>query len=132
MSEQVSGKHGPVEDEHIKRQDLTEIQEHGEEWPDREDAGEWPDDGVWAPEGRLAGAPDAPDYRAIELRSDLARYLGRETFPATREQLVRVLTDRQAEAPLLDLVSALPPATRIANVGELIRALGLPVQEHRA
>jgi hypothetical protein len=131
MSEQASAKHGPVEDEHIKRQDLTEIQEHGEEWPDLEDAGEWPGDGLWAPEARLPGAPDGPDYRAIELRSELARYLGRATFPATREDLLRVLTDRQAEAPLLDLVSALPSATRIANVGELIRALGLPVQERR-
>lgn len=132
MSEQASAKHGPAEDEHIKRQDLAEIQEHGEEWPDPEDADEWPDDGVWAPEGRLASAPDGPNYRAIELRSELARHLGRATFPATREQLLRVLTDRQVEAPLLDLVSALPAATKIVNVGELIRALGLPVQERRA
>lgn len=130
MSEQASAKHGPVEDEHIKRQDLTEIQEHGEEWPDLEDADEWPDDGIWAPEGRLPA--DGADYRAIELRSELARYLGRATFPATREELLAVLTDRQAEAALLDLVSALPPSTRIANVGELIRALGLPVHERRA
>ncbi len=129
MSEQVSAKHGPAEDDLIKRQDLTEIRDHGEEWPDLEDAALWPDDGIWAPEARLAGTPG---FRAIERRSELARYLGRTMFPATREELLHTLAARQAEPPLPDLVAALPPRTTVANVGELIRALGLPVEEHRA
>jgi hypothetical protein len=132
MSEQVSATHGPAEDDHIKRQDRTELQEHGEEWPDLDEADEWPDQGSWAPEARFAGPPDGPDFRAIELRSELARHLGRTTFPATREQLLRTLTERNAEQPVLDLVSALPPGTTVANVGELIRAVGLPVEEPRA
>jgi hypothetical protein len=132
MSEQVSATHGPAEDDLIKRQDRSEIQEHGEEWPDRQDSDEWPDPGTWAPEARFAGSPDGPDFRAIELRSELARHLDRATFPATREQLLRTLTERQAEQPLLDLVSALAPRATVANVGALIRKVGLPVDERRA
>jgi hypothetical protein len=132
MSEQVSATHGPAEDEHIKRQDRTEIQEHGDEWPDLAESDEWPGQGTWAPEARFAGTPEGPDFRGIELRSELARQLGRTTFPAKREQLLRTLTERRAEPPLLDLIAALPPRTAVANVGELIRAVGLPVEEHRA
>jgi hypothetical protein len=132
MSEQVSATHGPVEDEHIKRQDRTELQEHGEEWPDRAESDDGPDEGSWAPEGRFASTPDGPDFQAIELRSELARHLDRTTFPATREQLLRALLDRQAEQPVLDLVSSLPPRTTVDSVGELIRAAGLPVEERSA
>ncbi len=66
MSEQVSATHGPAEDELIKRQDLTEIRNHGEEWPDLEDAGVWPDDGIWAPEARLADHAGLPRHRAAQ------------------------------------------------------------------
>jgi hypothetical protein len=132
MSEQVSAKHGPAEDDHLKRQDRTEIQEHGEEWPDLQDIDVWPDNGIWAPESRLVAGPAGPDFRAIELRSELARHLDRATFPATREQLARVLTERQAEPRLLGLVSALPPETTVTSVGDLIRTAGLPMEEHRS
>ncbi len=132
MSEQVSATHGPAEDDQIKRQDRTELQEHGEEWPDLEESDEFPDQGSWAPEARFAGAPDGPDFQAIELRSELARHLDRTTFPATREQLMRTLMERQAEQPVLDLVTALPPRTTVDDVGELIRAVGLPVEERGA
>jgi hypothetical protein len=132
MSEQVSATHGPAEDDQIKRQDRTELQEHGEEWPDPEESDEWPDQGSWAPEARFADTPDGPDFQAIELRSELARHLDRTTFPARREQLIRTLMDRQAEQPVLDLVSALPPRTTVDGIGELIRAVGLPVEEREA
>jgi hypothetical protein len=132
MSEQVSAKHGPAEDDLIKRQDRTDIQAHGEEWPDAEESDAWPIDGVWAPEGRFAGTLAGPDFQAIELRSELARHLDRTTFPATREQLLRTLGARQADQRLLDMVSALRPRTTLANVGDLIRAVGLPVEERQA
>jgi Protein of unknown function (DUF2795) len=131
MSEQFSGTHGPAEDDHIKRQDRSDILGHGEEWPDPEDSDVWPDQGIWAPEARFASTPEGPDFQAIELRSELARHLDRTTFPAAREQLLRTLMDHQAEQPVLDLVSALPARGVIDSVGELIRAVGLPVEERR-
>jgi hypothetical protein len=132
MSEQVSAKHGPAEDDLIKRQDRTEIIGRGEEWPDLQESDEWPDQGIWAPEARFEGSPDGPDFQAIELRSELARHVDRTMFPATREQLLRTLMDRQAEQPVLDLASALPPRTTVDSVGDLIRAVGIAVEKRRA
>ena len=50
MSEQISGTHGPAEDDAIKQQDRRELQEHGTEWPD-EDA---PDEGEPSDAGNFA------------------------------------------------------------------------------
>ncbi len=132
MSEQISGTHGPVEDDAIKRQDRSELQAHGEEWPEPESSGEDEGEGeaTWAPEGRFAGTGE--DWQAIELRSDLARHLDRTTFPATRAHLLEALTADQAEQRLLDLVSSLPDDAAFASLGELLPALGLPVEERPA
>jgi hypothetical protein len=129
MSEQFSATHGPAEDDLIKRQDRSEILGHGEEWPDPEESDVWPDQGIWAPEARFASTPEGPDFQAIELRSQLARHLDRTTFPATREQILRTLTERQAEPPVLNLALALRPRATVNSVGALVRAAGLPVEE---
>lgn len=129
MSEQTSGPLGPARDEATKRQQLRELQARGEQWPDPEETDEPETDAAWAPEGRFAGTPGAEDWQAIELRSDLARHLGRAAFPATRAHLLQALEADQAGQRLLDMVSALPGRSSFATVGELARALGLPVEE---
>jgi len=132
MSEQVSGTHGPREDDAIKRQDRSELQAHGEEWPEPESSGEDEPEATWAPEGRFAGTLPGEDWQAIELRSDLARHLDRAAFPATRAHLLQTLAALQAEQRLLDLVSSLPDGATFASLGELLRAVGLPVEERPA
>ncbi|HUY49858.1 MAG TPA: DUF2795 domain-containing protein [Streptosporangiaceae bacterium] len=132
MSEQVSGTHGPAEDDAIKRQDRSELQAHGEEWPEPESSGEAEPTATWAPEGRFAGTLPGEDWAAIELRSDLARHLDRTAFPATRAHLLTTLAAHQAEQRLLDLVSPLPDGATFASLGELLRALGLPMEERPA
>jgi hypothetical protein len=132
MSEQVSGTHGPREDDAIKRQDRTELQAHGEEWPEPELSGGDEPEASWAPEGRFAGTSPGEDWQAIELRSDLARHLDRTAFPATRAHLLQALAGHQAEQRLLDLVSSLPDDATFASLGELLPALGLPVEERPA
>jgi hypothetical protein len=129
MSEQASGTHGPREDEAIKRQDRRELQEHGDEWPEPESATGDEPEAAWAPEGRFAGTLPGENWEAIELRSDLARHLDRTAFPATRAHLLETLTAHQADQRLLDLVSSLPAGAAPASLGELLRALGLPVEE---
>jgi hypothetical protein len=129
MSEQFSGTHGPAEDDAIKRQDRSELQAHGDEWPDPELSDEGESDATWAPEGRFAGSPQGEDLTAIELRSDLARQLDRSAFPATRAQLLTSLEARNAGDRLVDLVSALPDGTKFGSLSELLRAAGLPVDE---
>ena len=128
MSEQASGTHGPLRDEAIKRQDRAEAREYAGEWPEPE---EEPDDetereAVWAPAARLAESPVPEDWEAVELRSDLARHLDRTVWPATRERLVEILTERDAGDRLLERVTSLPEGQRYASLGELTRALGLP------
>ena len=128
MSEQVSGTHGPAEDDAIKRQDRSELEAHGEEWPDPESAGEDDSDTTWASPGRFAGTPGFQDWEAIELRSDLARHLDRAVFPATRARLLETLTAHAADQRLLDLVSSLPGRPRFASLADVLRALGLPIE----
>jgi hypothetical protein len=128
MSEQVSAKHGRVEDDAIKRQDRSELPAMAQEWPDPES----PDaqaDAVWAPEGRFAGAQALEDWQAIEMRSDLARRLDRTAFPATRSHLLDLLQSQQAGQRLIDLVSTLEAGVTFANLSELLHALRLDVEE---
>jgi hypothetical protein len=129
VSEQISGTHGPAEDDAIKRQDRSELQAHGEEWPEPESSDEVDSAATWAPAGRFAGTPGWEDWEAVELRSDLARHLDRASFPATRAHLLETLEARQADPRLLDLVSSLPGRARFASLGGLLRALGLPIEE---
>ena len=122
MSEQGSGTHGPVRDDAIKKVEREEAHDLAKEWPEPEDEGEEADpDATWAPEGRFAGR----EWEAIELRSDLARHLDRTVWPATRERLLEILTERNAGDRLLELVTSLPEGPRYASLRELTRALGL-------
>jgi hypothetical protein len=127
VSEQGSGTHGPVRDDAIKRQDEAEARDYVEEWPEPETE---PDDetereATWAPGARLADSPTPEDWEAVELRSDLARHLDRTVWPATRERLLEILTERNAGDRLLELVTSLPEGPRYASLRELTRALGL-------
>lgn len=127
MSEQTGGKHGPAEDEAIKRQDRTDLQEQGEEWPGPVAPDEPP--AVWAEEGRFAGTPPDEDWQGIELRSDLARQLNRADFPVTRARLLEILNGNLADQRLLDLASALPDEGSFGNLAELLPAMGLPTDQ---
>ena len=131
MSEQASGTHGPLRDETIKRQDEAEAREYAGEWPepDEEPDDETEREAIWAPAARLAESAAPEDWQAVELRSDLARHLDRTAWPATREQLLEILTERQAGDRLLEMASALPGDQRYHNVGELARALGLEPEQ---
>jgi hypothetical protein len=127
VSEQVSGTHGPLRDEAIKREDEAEARQYAGEWPEPETE---PEDeteraAVWAPAARLAESPARENWEAVELRSDLARHLDRTVWPVARERLVEILTERDAGDRLLELAAALPEGRRYENLRELLRALGL-------
>jgi hypothetical protein len=134
MSEQVSGTHGPREDDALKREVRSELQAkratRAEEWLEPEPPGEDEPEASWALEGRPGGTPPGEDWDTIELRSDLARHLDRSAFPATKARLLETLASHQAEQRLVDLLAPLPDSATFANLGELLRALGFPI-EHR-
>jgi Protein of unknown function (DUF2795) len=134
MSEQESGVHGPREDDALKREVRSELQANratrAEEWLEPEPPGEDEPEATWALQGKPGATPPGEDWETIELRSDLARHLGRAAFPASRDHVLETLRAHQAEQRLLDLVSPLPEGATFANFGELLRALGIPA-EHR-
>lgn len=133
MSE-VSGTHGPREDDAIKRELRGDLQAKREtrveEWREGEPAGEDEPEATWAPEGKPGGTPQGEGQEVIEMRSDLARHLDRNAFPATRARLLGSLREHQAEQQLLDLVSALPDdKTTYENLHDVLTALGIGVEE---
>jgi Protein of unknown function (DUF2795) len=134
MSEQTGGQYGPREDDELKREVRGEIQANratrAEEWLEPEPPGEDEPEATWALAGHPGATPPGEDWDVIELRSDLARHLDRTSFPATTEHLVESLEEHQAEQRLLDLVASLPARARFGNLGDVLHALGIPV-EHR-
>jgi Protein of unknown function (DUF2795) len=134
MSEQVSGTHGPVRDEAIKRADKAEAREYAGEWPEPEvePEDETEREAIWAPAARLADSPAPEDWEAVELRSDLARYLDRTAWPITRARLLKILTQGGAGDRLLELAASLPKGHRYQSLAELAGALGLEPEERRS
>ena len=136
MTEQSSGTHGPREDDALKREVRSDLQAHretrAEEWLEAEPPAEDEPEATWAPAGRPGATPPGEDWETIELRSNLARHLDRTAFPATRAHLLETLASHQAEQRLLDLVSSLPADATLASLGELLRALGLPIEQRPA
>lgn len=130
MSEQVSRKHGPAEDEAIKRQDRHDLELEGEERPDAEWLGEGEVAPDWAAAGRFADVPPGEYWADIELRSELARLLISTDFPVTGAALAQKLAERQASRELTDRAAALPGNTAFASLHDVVAALGLSI-EHR-
>lgn len=124
--ERESTKHGPLQDEELKRE--TEAMErstsaqrpHVEEWREVEPAGDIPAD---------RRQPD-PEADAIMLRSELARVLTSDDFPARRDAVAARLEDADVPAALTDAVARLDPHQRFASAREVMVALGINAPEH--
>lgn len=134
MTEETGGKYGPREDDALKREMRGDLQAgratRAEEWREPQPPGEDEPEATWALQGHPGGTPPGEDWDTIELRSRLAQHLDRTAFPATREHLIEVLQEHQAEDQLIDLVSGLPEGTTYASFRDVLEALGIPI-EHR-
>ena len=105
---------------------------HAEEWKDPEPSGEDQPDADRAPDGTLhGGVPEGMTAEDVEGRSELARYLGKNVYPATG----RELADRAASSGAPDRVRSalgqLPTDQTFANVAEVWSALGHGTEAHR-
>ena len=121
--ERGNTKHGPLRDEQLAQETEGMVRggpqtSHTEEWRQPEPV----DD-----PRELFEAEDAAitEEQAIELRSELARLLTRDEFPLTRHALLAVLDAKDASAPLVARVTALPGRPHYQSTHELIEALGL-------
>lgn len=129
--ERGNTKHGPVHDEEMAHE--TEgmargapQRPHGEEWRETE-----PVEDAVPPLRRGDGANPRPDSRDIELRSELARLLTKDLFPADRDALLARLEDADAPADLSQRVATLPAGQRYASRHDVMVALGIASPETR-
>ncbi|WP_406379243.1 DUF2795 domain-containing protein [Streptomyces sp. NBC_00197] len=84
-----------------------------EEWQDPEPAAD--DDPA------IAGGPVAESLETLRL--DLARFLGRTSFPAGPRALIDVLREKNAPEQLADSLERLPDEEHYANAHELALAV---------
>lgn len=122
--ERGNTKHGPAHDDQLahEAQAMTRggaQRDHTEEWRESEPV----EDSVPAP----ARGPADPDTRD---RSELARVMTRDVFPATQETLLRRLASSDAPPDVADRVrNGLTPGRRYGGVHEVLDALGIASPE---
>jgi hypothetical protein len=103
-----------------------------EEWRDPEPSGEDEPDVDRAPDSTLTGGtPDGMTATDVELRSELASYLDRSTFPAVRAQLMEQATENHAPERVLDEIRRLPDGREYVNVNDIWSTLGGGTEQHR-
>jgi hypothetical protein len=124
--ERGNTKHGPVQDEEMAHE--TERMVHGapkpvhaEEWRDTEPV----EDSL--PRVRRGG----PAGMEFEQRSELARLMTRDWFPADRDALLARLADRDAAEDVTGLVTRLSAGRRFGSAHDVLVALGLNSPETR-
>lgn len=121
--ERGNTKHGPAHDEELahETEGMTRgsaQRGHVEEWREPEPV----EDSVPTP------SRQPPDQDIID-RSELARVMTRDVFPATRETLLRKLADSDVPQDVVDRVSTLTPGRRFGGVHEVLEALGITSPE---
>jgi hypothetical protein len=125
--ERGNTKHGPVQDEEMAHE--TDRMVHGvpkpghaEEWRDIE-----PVDDALPPVRR----GDGPSGTEFELRTELARLMTRDWFPADRDALLGRLADRDAAEDVTGVVTGLSAGRRFDSAHDVLVALGLNSPETR-
>jgi hypothetical protein len=127
--ERESTKHGPLQDEELKHEtqamerSVSAQRPHVEEWREVEPAGD-------IPAARRQGAEPDAEAEAITLRSELARVLTSDDFPAGRDGLLARLEDADVPGALTAAVARLDPGRRFASAHEVMVALGINAPEH--
>lgn len=106
--------------------------ENREEWKSAEPSGEDEPDVDLVPNATLVGGtPDGMAADDVEGRSELASYLGKDLYPAVREQLIGRAIDNNAPTPVVDRLRRLPSGRTFATVGEVWTVLGGSVETQR-
>ena len=126
--ERGSTKHGPLHDEQLARETESMVREspqpaRTEEWREPEPV----DD----PRELFEGDEALTEQDEIELRSELARLLTRDEFPAGRDELLSILDEKGATEALITRVQRLPAGEQYGNTHAVLAAAGLshPEQE---
>jgi hypothetical protein len=126
--ERASDKHSSRVDDAMKGETAGMV--HGnhdpraEEWHSAEPSGDdQPGVSLGADTSLTGGVPDGMDPADIEVRSELASWMGRASFPSVREPLLGLVMDEGAPDRVIDLVRRLPAGREFASTGDVWRTL---------
>lgn len=104
----------------------------GEDWKSPEPSGEDQPDVDLVPDGTLAGGvPDGMTEQDVELRSEIASYLGKECWPCDAEQLLFKAAETNAPERVLNKLRELPAGRPFENMQDVWTALHGGVEAHR-
>ncbi|MEW2221858.1 DUF2795 domain-containing protein [Streptomyces sp. NPDC006990] len=129
---QENDKNGPIQDDEAKKRLRGELRSNREEGREMEPSGEDQPEPFRDPQAlRTGGTPAGMTPRDVELRSEIAQYLGRHLYPTGRAEVLDALRAEHAPDRLVDMAAGLPADTRFSNVQELAQALGLHTESRR-
>jgi hypothetical protein len=128
-----STKHSPRVDEEMEHEIQGMLKgEHAtraEEWRETEPVAEGDPDIDADPAGTLVGGtPVGMTADAVVARAELARWLTREPFPGTRDELVEAARDHRAPDAVVAELERLPEGETFERIGDVARALGYPTE----
>jgi hypothetical protein len=81
------------------------------------------------PEDQEPAAPRGMTPAAVDLRSDIARWLPPHKLPEDREALLEFLQHEGAPDDVAAAIGRLPAGRKFGTIGEIVRALGIPYEE---
>jgi hypothetical protein len=128
-----STKHSPRVDEELEHEIQgmlkAERATRSEEWREVEPVAEGDPDITADPAGTLVGGvPVGMTEDAVVARAELARWLTREPFPGTRDELVEAARDHRAPDAVVAELERLPQGETFERIGDVARALGYPTE----
>ena len=104
----------------------------GHDWNSAEPSGEDQPDVDLVPEGTLSGGtPDGMTEEDVELRSEIASFLGKECWPCDAEQLLLKAAELNAPERVLNRLRDLPTGRTFENMQDVWSALHGGVEAQR-
>jgi hypothetical protein len=136
MTDHGTNKTGFARDDELKKEMQGELKAsrglRAEEVYEPEPSGEDQPPAEFGAGDPTAPAPAGMTPEGVTIRSELARHLERDIYPATKPELLGALDRHRAPDELVDLMAALPDDERYPNIQAVVRALGLGVEGRRS
>jgi hypothetical protein len=103
-----------------------------EEWRDPHPSGEGEPKVAWTPgTPEQPGTPSGMTNQDVEDRTDLARFLGKDVWPADRDTLVAKAEENDASDAVVSRLRRLPADRQFTNLQDVSRELGIGTEQSR-
>jgi hypothetical protein len=129
--ERGNSKHVPARDQELARETRDLVGgnpqlAHAEQWRAPE-----PVDGAIPPPAQPPGRNPLSGERDVELRTEFARIMTRDFFPADRDAILSRLDETDVSQDLAERVARLPADRHFASPHDVLVALGISSPETR-